>query len=127
MAENSYRKTYDFRPIGKAIKDARCERGWTREQTAEIIGISEGYLASIENKGQNPGFDVFISLVVLLDLSADELILSATTKKLPTKSSIRRQLDIIMDSLSDEDLSFIKTFWLAHKTWEAARLKRKND
>jgi len=127
MPNTSCLEPFDFRPIGKAIKAARDERNWTRDQTAEMLGITGGYLAAIENKGQNPGFGLFISLVTLFDLSADELILSATTKKLPTKSSLRRQLDLILDSLSDEDLLFIKTLWMAHNTWEATRAKKRNS
>jgi len=127
MAKASDDKIFDFRPIGKTIREAREVRGWSRAQMAEKIGVTEGYLSSIENKGQNPGFYLFFSLVLILGLDSHALLQTAMSKKLPVKSSIRRELDLIMDAKTDEDLLFFKAFILAYESCETAKLKKRES
>lgn len=53
---------YDFRAFGLAIKEARLKRGLTREQVGALIEIDPRYLTNIENKGQHPSIQVFMTL-----------------------------------------------------------------
>ena len=47
---------FDFMPMGLAIKNARNQKGLTREQFAEQLDITPRHLQSIEIEGQYPGF-----------------------------------------------------------------------
>lgn len=97
--------TFDFMPIGQAIKKA-CERsGITREQLAEQLDITPRHLQSIENEGQHPSFQLFVQLITMFSISADQYIHSS---KLTEKTSLRRQIDTILDSFDDKELTVIE-------------------
>ena len=96
---------YDFRAFGLAIKEARTKRGLTREQAAALIPIDPRYLTNIENKGQHPSLQVFYSLVTMFNLSVDQFFYPGAE---PDKSTRRRQLDSVLDSLDDNDLIIVQ-------------------
>jgi transcriptional regulator with XRE-family HTH domain len=91
----------DFKAIGQAIKAARENKGWTRERVADLVDLAPRYIMSIENKGPHPSFQVFYELVTLFDISVDQYLFSDK----PVKQSMRRrQLDAMLDSMSEKDL-----------------------
>jgi len=92
---------FDFQAIGQAIKAAREGKGWTREYVAEMMDLAPRYIMSIENKGQHPSFQVFFELVTLFDISVDQYLFP---DKPVERSTRRRQLDGLLDSLDDADL-----------------------
>ena len=96
---------FDFMPIGQAIKKAREAKGITREKQAEALGISPRHLQAVENEGQHPSFGLFIQLITQFDVSVDPLIFP---DKKAAKSSTRRRLDTLLDTLSDKDLAVIE-------------------
>ena len=96
---------YDFRAFGQAIEEARVKREMTREQAAALIPIDPRYLTNIENKGQHPSLQVFYKLVTMFELSVDQFFYPAAT---PDKSTRRRQLDSVLDSLDEKDLIIIE-------------------
>ncbi len=53
---------FDSKPLGLAIKEARSNKGLTREQVGNVIKIAPRYLTNIENKGQQPSFHVLYDL-----------------------------------------------------------------
>ena len=95
------KEVYDLRALGQAIKAARVKQGMTREKAAEKIPIDPRYLTNIENKGQHTSLDIFYKLVTLFDISVDQFFYPDTA---PNKSTKRRQLDNILDTLNDNDL-----------------------
>jgi transcriptional regulator with XRE-family HTH domain len=92
---------YDFKAFGQAIKDARESRDWTRERLAQEVDLAPRYIMSIENKGQHPSFQVFYELVTLFNISVDQFFFS---DKKDRKSTRRRQLEGLLDDLSENDL-----------------------
>ena len=94
------RPKYDFRAIGQAIKEARLKKGWTREELAQEVDLAPRYIMSLENKGQHPSFQVFVELMTLFDISADQFLFPEKNNKKPT---CRRQLDTILDELEEKD------------------------
>ena len=94
-------KRYDFKAIGQAVKAARENRGWTREQVAEMMDLAPRYIMSIENKGQHPSLQVFYELITLFDISVDQYMFPDKPTK---RSTRRRQLDGLLDSLDEKDL-----------------------
>ncbi|MBS3974122.1 MAG: helix-turn-helix transcriptional regulator [Actinobacteria bacterium] len=63
----------NFDRLGSILKTARKAKGFTREQLAEIIGITPRYLMSIENENKKPSYDVLFRLVRELGISADTI------------------------------------------------------
>ncbi len=48
--------SFDFRPFGKAMRNARKDEGWTQGEAAERLGIEQPYYQRLEaGYGQKPG------------------------------------------------------------------------
>lgn len=98
-------KNFDFMALGQAIKNAREAKGITREQLAEILDLAPRHIQSIENEGQHPSFQLFVRLITMFDISADQYIFS---DKKTDKSTIRRQIDTVLDTFNDNELTIIE-------------------
>ena len=94
-------KKYDFKAFGQAIKAARNAKGISRNQLADQMHIAPRYIASIENSGQHPSLQIFYELVILLDISVDQFFFP---DKEMDKSTQRRQLESLLDDMSDKGL-----------------------
>lgn len=64
----------DYADIGRRIKQKRIERGFTQEKLSELIGIGPSHMSHIEGGTTVPSFEVFVTLLNVLDCSADELL-----------------------------------------------------
>lgn len=95
---------YDFKAFGQAIKAARKAKGISRNQLADMMNIAPRYIASIENSGQHPSLQIFYELVTLLDVSVDQFFFPNDTAERPTQ---RRQLDALLDGMSDKGLRIV--------------------
>lgn len=95
---------FDFSELGRAIKQARLDRGWTRERVGAELNIAPRYLVAIENDGQHPSLQVLYDLVNLFELSVDQYF---HPDKKPEKSTQRRQLEALLDELDDPDLMVV--------------------
>ena len=97
-------KKYDFKAFGQAIKAARKAKGISRNQLADQIHIAPRYIATIENSGQHPSLQIFYELVTLLDVSVDQFFFP---NKETGKSTQRRQLESLLDEMSDKGLRIV--------------------
>ena len=95
---------YDFRAFGLAIKEARKKQGLTREQVGAMIQIDPRYLTNIENKGQHPSLQVFYDLVTRYHISVDQFFFPNSNAE---KSTGRRQLDALLDGMSDKGIRIV--------------------
>ena len=95
---------YDFRACGAAIKAARKERKESRKQVSDEMYISPRYLANIENKGQHPSLQIFYELVARYNISVDQFFFPDNEAE---KSTQRRQLDTLLDNMSDAGLRIV--------------------
>ena len=95
---------YDFTAFGQAIKEARVGRNESRKKVSDEMNISPRYLANIENKGQQPSLQIFYELVTRYCISVDQFFFSDKTTE---KSTQRRQLDSLLDSISDAGLRIL--------------------
>ena len=95
---------YDFKAIGQAIKAARKAKGISRNQLADQMHIAPRYIASIEISGQHPSLQIFYELVTLLDVSVDQFFFP---NKETDKSTQRRQLESLLDDMSDKGLRIV--------------------
>jgi Predicted transcriptional regulators len=94
----------NFTALGLAIKRARQEKGLTREELAKILNLVPRYIQSIENEGQHPSLQVLYRFVTFFNLSIDEYLLPNINL---SKSTLRRQLDSILNSLDEKDLLIV--------------------
>jgi transcriptional regulator with XRE-family HTH domain len=102
---NSIFERYDFKAIGQAIKDAREGKGLTREELAEKLDLAARYIMAVENQGQHPSFQVFYELITMFDVSVDQYLFP---DKPVERSSRRKQLDSLLDSLDEKDLLILE-------------------
>lgn len=101
MSEN---QKFDFRAMGQAIKNARMDKGWTREELAQIVDISPRYIMAIENHGQHPSFQVFINLMTLFHISIDQFVFPDEDSR---KSAMRLLLDAELNELDENDYEIL--------------------
>lgn len=73
-----------------------------REELAELVNYSVRQIQGIENEGQFPSIQ---SLSKIFLVSLDHYLFD---EEPVSKSSVRRQLDSVLDSLGDRDLLIIK-------------------
>lgn len=99
------RQRYDFRALGKAIKDARIANGMTREQLGEKLNLAPRYLVSIENEGQHPSLQVLYELVTMFNISVDQFFFETQ----PERSTLRRQIDGLLNSIPERDLPIVES------------------
>ena len=91
---------YDFNAFGQAIKAARMAKGESRMN----VSVSPRYLANIENKGQQPSLQIFYELVTRYHISVDQFFFPNETAD---KTTRRRQLDTLLDDLSEGGLHIV--------------------
>ena len=75
-----------------------------RKKVSDEMNISPRYLANIENKGQQPSLQIFYELVTRYDISVDQFFFPDKTAE---KSTQRRQLDTLLDSMSDKGIRIV--------------------
>lgn len=56
------------------LKSERESKGWTQEQFAEIIGVSNGTVSGYERNYREPDFDTLIKIARQLNVSIDYLL-----------------------------------------------------
>ena len=75
----------------------------SRKKVCDEMYLSPRYLANIENKGQHPSLQIFFELMLRYNISVDQLLFEAPTGR----STQRRQLDAMLDAMSDEGIRII--------------------
>ena len=60
--------------FGTRLSALRGRKGLTQKDFSELMGVSRGYLASVETERQEPSYAFIKSLIDTFDVSADELI-----------------------------------------------------
>ena len=94
---------YAFKAFGAAIKAARTGRKESRKKVSDEMFISPRYLANIENKGQHPSLQIFFELMLRYNISVDQFLLETP----PEKNTQRRQLDALLDGMSDTGIRIV--------------------
>ena len=105
MRKTKETHTFDFRPLGLAIREAREKAGLSRNDLGDKVFYGERHIADIENVGSHPSFQLFHDLVTMFNISVDEYFYP--TEKV-AKSTARRQIETALDLLSDNELKIIQ-------------------
>lgn len=82
--------------LGEVIKRNRQKQGYTIENLANKIGITERYLYRIENDGQKPSYDVLYTLIRELAISPEEIFC-------PEKPYLDSEIEYLLRMLCDCD------------------------
>ena len=64
----------DKTALGKKLRDARQNKGYTQQTLAEIADIGNVYLGEIERGSKMPSLNIFVKLIEALDVSADYIL-----------------------------------------------------
>lgn len=67
----------DGAALGRSIRDARREKGWTLEEAGRAAGIGRSTLSKIENNQTKPSFEIVRRLTQALDLNPPQLFLQS--------------------------------------------------
>lgn len=105
MRKTKETHTFDFRPLGLAIREAREKAGLSRNDLGDKVFYGERHIADIENIGSHPSFQLFHDLVTMFNISVDEYFYPAEKV---AKSTARRQIETALDLLSDNELKIIQ-------------------
>ena len=105
MRKNKETQTFDFRPLGLAIREARERAGLSRNDLGDKVFYGERHIADIENIGSHPSFQLFHDLVTMFNISVDEYFYPAEKV---AKNTARRQIETALDLLSDNELKIIQ-------------------
>ena len=81
--------SFDFRPLGLAIREAREKAGLSRNDLGDKVFYGERHIADIENIGKHPSFQLFHDLVTIVN----------------SKIKITKKVGIIITSFGNEKLS----------------------
>ena len=103
MTMKQSKEKFDFEAFGQAIKAARKAKGISRNQLADTLNIAPRYIASIENSGQHPSLQIFFELMLRYNISVDQFLLETP----PEKNTQRRQLDALLDGMSDTGIRIV--------------------
>ena len=60
--------------LGSRIQEARTKKGFTQQELSRAVDINEMYLSEIERGVKMPSMNLFIKLIVTLDVSADYIL-----------------------------------------------------
>ena len=105
MRKTKETHTFDFRPLGLAIREARERAGLSRNDLGDKVFYGERHIADIENVGSHPSFQLFHDLVTMFNISVDEYFYPPEKVD---KSTARRQIETALDLLSDNELKIIQ-------------------
>ena len=105
MRKTKETHTFDFRPLGLAIREARERAGLSRNDLGDKVFYGERHIADIENTGSHSSFQLFHDLVTMFNISVDEYFYP---EKKIAKSTARRQIETSLDLLSDSELKIIQ-------------------
>jgi len=98
--------------IGQRIAKMRKEFGWTQETAAEHAGLSQQYLASVEQGHRGLGYKSIIKLCKTFDCSADYLLTGRMTQQ-ETALAIQ-MLDLMSESQRGATMGVIRSILIAH-------------
>ncbi len=63
--------------LGRSIRDARREKGWTLEEAGRAAGIGRSTLSKIENNQTKPSFEIVRRLTQALDMNPPQLFVQS--------------------------------------------------
>ena len=60
--------------LANAVREARTELGLSQEKLAELTGISQQFICSIETEKANPSVEVMVKIADALNITLNDLV-----------------------------------------------------
>lgn len=89
----------DYKDIGTRIRKARKTAGLSQEKLAEAVGVGTTHISHIETGKVLPSMTVFIGLLNVLQISADEVVAGSLECSEP---QLMKEVQEIFDGCSTE-------------------------
>lgn len=94
--------------LGEKIRSLRTMKGWTQQQLGEPAEVNYKFVGEIERGQQNPSFAVLVKIAAALGVELQELFRFEQEKM--SRKQVESNIDVILKSLSDEDLGRMLSF-----------------
>lgn len=99
----------DMKSIGRKLRAYRVDRGWTSNECAERIGISQRYLQDIENGRRIPKLETFITILNTLSASADDVLQdSLVMGYVPQSAELVKELDRLDEAQRKQAMDILR-------------------
>ncbi len=102
----------DYRVMGQRISRLRKERGFTQEELAERMEITNSYLSNIERNRSIPSLEILIRLCTVLDVTPNDILLGVNYN---SKEYLQSDLSSALEQCRPEEkrliLGFLKLLW----------------
>lgn len=89
----------DYKDIGVRIRKARKTAGLSQEKLAEEVGVGTTHISHIETGKVLPSMSVFISLLNVLQISADEVVAGNVER---SEVQLMKEVQEIMEDCTPE-------------------------
>lgn len=92
------RPIFDYRAMGKRLRDRRNEIGLTQEALAESAGISMSFVGHIERGEKQASVDTVVALAQCLNVSLDFLLMGRKGFCKPEDCQLREDLQKLVNA-----------------------------
>ena len=89
---------FDYRAMGRRMRDCRARLGLTQEELAEKAGISTSFVGHIERVEKQASVETVVALSKYLDISLDYLLLGRKRLCDPVDCRLREDLQQLVDA-----------------------------
>ena len=97
--------------IGARIKQYRIQKGYTQAALAEMVGISNNHLSTIERGLSFPNLDTMIAMINALDCSADEIFCDVIQRSAQVQSTrISELVDKLPEAERKKAIAILEVF-----------------
>ena len=97
--------------VGENIKRIRLEKKLSRRELSEITGLSQGYIAQVENSLRNPTLDTLKKIAKGLNVRLEFLTSNSNTNEIKTFGAeldkLCSEMGIDTSILDEDDLELI--------------------
>lgn len=102
----------DYKAIGKRIKVARIEAGFTQERLAEIVDISPTHMSNIETGTTHVSLSVIVRIANALSVTVDDLLCDNLIK---STVQFEKEIASILADCDEYEIRMIKHMALTLK------------
>ena len=100
-------ESFNYAAFYRNLKHLRVQSGISQAELAEMLGCSVPYLSYLENGHRTISFEMFIRILNIFEVSADELLVSGMTQlEDPYTTAIRA---LLHDCSDKEKLMFLES------------------
>ena len=107
----------DYIGMGKRIALLRREKHLTQKELAEIVGVGDKHISSLETAKSIPSIEVLVKICKVLDSSLDYIVWGISSAKNLTENN-KVATDIEMLSEKDKNLVLQTIEYLKRHRWD---------